>query len=83
MRLTRGLAGAAQRAGIDDLKWHDLRRTCGCRLLQDHEMKMKVVSVWIGHSSVQQTEKAYAFLEVKQLHDSIGVGTKTGTGHAD
>jgi integrase len=35
-QLNKGLAGAIKRAGIDTLTWHDLRRACGCRLLQDH-----------------------------------------------
>ncbi len=43
-KLTRGLAGAANRAGIKDLRWHDLRRTCGCRLLQDHGLDIFRVS---------------------------------------
>lgn len=56
---------------IPDLIWHDLRRTCGCRLLQVWKMSMEEVSKWLGHSSVTQTEKVYAFLEVKQLHDAV------------
>lgn len=81
---TRGLAGAAKRALITDLKWHDLRRTCGCRLLQDHKMKLEDVRDWLGHSSVAQTERAYAFLTVDQLHEAVGTpGTKSGTGRAD
>lgn len=79
----KGLAGAAGRAGITDLTWHDLRRTCGCRLLQDHGLKMKHVSEWLGHSSVAQTERAYAFLEVDQLHEAVGTDIETVIGSAD
>jgi integrase len=57
---------------IPDLIWHDLRRTCGCRLLQDMGLSMEQVSKWLGHSSVKVTEKAYAFLEVKHLHEAAG-----------
>jgi integrase len=57
---------------IPDLIWHDLRRTCGCRLLQDYGLSMEAVSKWLGHSCVQLTEKTYAFLEVKHLHDAVG-----------
>jgi len=57
---------------IPDLTWHDLRRTCGCRLLQDHKMSMEAVSKWLGHSSIQVTEKAYAFLETRHLHEAVG-----------
>lgn len=59
---------------IPDLIWHDLRRTCGCRLLQDHKLPIEQVSRWLGHSSTQITERAYAFLDVRHLHASVGTG---------
>lgn len=58
-------------AGLKDVEWHDLRRTCGCRLLQDHKMSMERVSRWLGHSSVKVTEKHYAFLRVEDLEAAI------------
>lgn len=69
--MDRGLKAAAKRAGIKDLRWHDLRRTCGCRLLQDEGFSMDKVSKWLGHSSVKVTERIYAFLEVEQLHRAV------------
>lgn len=57
---------------IHDVRWHDLRRTCGCRLLQDFKLSMERVSKWLGHSSITQTERAYAFLEVRHLHEAVG-----------
>lgn len=66
-----GLQKAAKRAGIEDLRWHDLRRTCGCRLLQDDEFQMHEVSQWLGHSTVTVTEKHYAFLKKDQLHTAL------------
>ncbi len=81
---TRGLSGAAKRALVPDLKWHDLRKTCGCRLLQDRGMPLEEVRDWLGHQTIAQTERAYAFLSVDALHERVGTpGTKTGTGHAD
>jgi len=90
---TRGLAGALRRANtgllkedttatpMEHLQWHDLRRTCGCRLLQDHEnMSLDKIRDWLGHSSVKMTERAYAFLRIDNLQDAV---TKTVTGHAD
>lgn len=82
-KLTRGLAGAAKRAGLKDIRWHDLRRTCGCRLLQDHGLSIERVSKWLGHQSIAQTQRAYAFLEVDDLHRAVRAGTKAGTGRAD
>jgi integrase/recombinase XerD len=75
----RGLAGAAKRAGIKDLRWHDLRRTCGCRLIQDHNADLFHVSRWLGHTSTQMTERAYAFLRVQDLHGIIRPTTKSTT----
>lgn len=63
----KGLAAACRRARIADLTWHDLRRTCGCRLLQDHGASMLEVSKWLGHSNMAVTEKHYAFLRQDQL----------------
>lgn len=65
-RFTRGLAGAARRAKIKDLKWHDLRTTYGSWELQ-RGVPIKVVSVCLGHSSVVVTERHYAFLNLESI----------------
>ena len=82
-KLTRGLAGACRRAGIKDLKWHDLRRTCGCRLLQDHGLDIFKVRDWLGHKSVAVTERSYSFLGDETIREALRVGTIMGTGAAD
>lgn len=71
LTMDRGLKAAARRACIPDVRWHDLRRTCGCRLLQDHGLSIEKVSKWLGHSSIAVTERAYAFLNVEHLHKAI------------
>lgn len=81
--MEKGLKAAARRAGIADLRWHDLRRTCGCRLLQDHHLSMEQVRDWLGHSSVTTTEKSYAFLTVDDLHHAVGTGTARAPRKAD
>lgn len=81
--MTKGLKGAARRAGIHDLRWHDLRRTCGCRLLQDRGLSTEQVRDWLGHSSVMTTEKAYAFLTIDDLHRAVGTGTKRHSGRSN
>jgi integrase len=78
-QLNKGLAGAIKRAGIEPLTWHDLRRTCGCRLLQDHRLSMEMVSRWLGHSSVLVTERTYAFLETEHLHAAIAGTPKSAS----
>jgi len=65
------LQKAARHAGVEKLRWHDLRRTCGCRLLQDHKMPMQEVCLWLGHSSIKVTERHYAFLQSQQLHATL------------
>ena len=66
------LQGACKRAGITEhVEWHDLRRTCGCRLLQDRGFSMEVVSKWLGHSSIVVTERHYAFLGKADLHKAV------------
>lgn len=74
------LKTAAKAAKLKDLRWHDLRRTCGCRLLQDHGKEMSRVALWLGHHSVTVTEKHYAFLEFDSLHSD---STKMGTASED
>ena len=74
--LKKGLQGAARRAGIEGIRWHDLRRTCGCRLLQEYKVDLYLVRKWLGHKSVTMTERAYAFLEIDDLHDAIKDGPR-------
>jgi integrase len=68
-QMNKGLHAAARRAGIAWVRWHDLRRTCGCRLLQDRGLSMEAVALWLGHSSVTVTEKTYAFLDYETMRD--------------
>jgi integrase len=56
---------------IPHVEWHDLRRTCGCRLLQDRGFSMEEVSKWLGHSSVVVTERHYAFLGIDHLQEAV------------
>jgi integrase/recombinase XerD len=77
--LKRSFASAARRAGIQNLRWHDLRRTCGCRLIQEYGLDLYKVSRWLGHKTVAVTERAYAFLRIDDLHAAIRLGTKPGT----
>lgn len=66
-----GILAAAKRAGIEDFTEHDLRRTCGCRLLQKHKRSMVEVSKFLGHSSIKVTERTYAFLEEEALDEIV------------
>lgn len=70
--INKAVQRIARAAGIVDLHIHDLRRTCGCRLLQDWRLPMEKVSKWLGHASTEITEKRYAFLKVENLQEAIG-----------
>jgi integrase len=77
---SKGLEAARRRSGTAAVRWHDLRRTAGCRWLQCDGKTIHDVSVLLGHSSVSVTEKHYAFVNEQALAESLG-GTKTGTDH--
>jgi integrase len=83
VHMIKGLKAAARRAGIKNLRWHDLRRTAGCRWLQRDRRSIEEVSVLLGHSSIKVTEDAYAFLEAEAVAKSVSGRTKAGTGTTD
>lgn len=70
--INKAVQRIARSAGITDIHVHDLRRTCGCRLLQDWKVPMAQVSKWLGHGSIEITERRYAFLKVENLQEAIG-----------
>lgn len=70
-QMYRQLQRMAETIKLKDIEWHDLRRTTGVRLLRDHHMGMERVSLWLGHSSINVTEKVYAFLSVDDLHKAV------------
>jgi integrase len=69
--LYESLQKACRRAGVARASWHDLRRTCGCRLLQEHGLSLQEVSLWLGHADVRITQQRYAFLRIDELHRAI------------
>jgi integrase len=79
LQMNKGFKGAMRRAGLKDLRWHDLRRTAGCRWLQRDGRTMAEVSMLLGHSSVSVTEQRYAFLEGEAVAESVAGRTLPGT----
>jgi integrase len=78
VQMNKALKAAMRRAGITGFRWHDLRRTAGCRWLQRDGKSMAEVSMLLGHSSVTVTENRYAFLDADAVAESFG-RTKAGT----
>lgn len=60
-----------EKVGIEDFEFHDLRRTCGVRLIRDHGFSLERVSLWLGHNNINITEKVYAFLSIDDLHKAV------------
>lgn len=71
VNMVKGIKAAARRAGLKDLRWHDLRRTAGCRWLQRDRRSMAEVAAMLGHSSIIVTERCYAFLNAETVAQSI------------
>jgi integrase len=70
LTMEKGIKAAVRRAGLKDVRWHDLRRTAGCRWLQAGRSMLEV-SVLLGHSSVAVTEKHYAFLDGERVAEDV------------
>lgn len=58
----KGFNAICAKARVEDFHWHDMRRTRGCRMLQDEGATMKEVQTWLGHDTLAITERHYAFL---------------------
>ena len=58
---------ACNRAGIEDLRLHDLRHTYASRLVREGVSLLKVARL-LGHRSTRMTER-YAHLQPSDLHD--------------
>jgi len=71
LRMNKGLEGAVRRAKIPHVRWHDLRRTAGCRWLQRDKRSLEEVAKMLGHGAKSVTEKAYAFLDDEKVASEI------------
>lgn len=83
LQMNKGFKAAIRRAAIADARWHDLRRTTGCRWLQRDRRSMAEVSGLLGHSSISVTENHYAFMDLESVAEAMGTRTKTDTRTAD
>lgn len=67
-----GFASACKRAGLENVKPHDLRRTCASQLVQAG-VSIQAVSNLLRHSNINITDKVYAHLSVEHLRDATRV----------
>lgn len=59
-RLKRRLHAACRRAGVAEVRWHDLRHSFASQLVSAG-VSLRQVQAWLGHSTVAMTER-YAHL---------------------
>lgn len=69
--LSRGLRPALARAGLRQLRFHDLRHTCASLLLHQGE-SVKAVQQQLGHASASTTLNVYTHV-MPSVHNGIGV----------
>lgn len=79
--MQKGFQSACKRAGIDQLRVHDLRHTCASWMVQQGASMMEVRDV-LGHSSIEMTER-YAHLAPERLKSAVGVLDRLRSGYVD
>lgn len=67
-----GFASACKRAGLENVKPHDLRRTFASLLVQSG-VSIQAVSNLLRHSNINITDKVYAHLSVEHLREATRV----------
>ncbi len=63
-----------KRAELGHIRVHDLRHTC-CTLFMENGAKLSTVSKFLGHSSVQVTERIYTHLHDNITDEMYSIGT--------
>ena len=68
--LKTGFRRGREKAGMPEVNFHDLRRSCGTLMVQAG-VDLYVVSKVLGHSSTAVTQTRYAHLQVDTLRDGL------------
>ncbi len=64
-----------KKLGMRRIRFHDLRHTCASLLLAS-ETNMKVIQLWMGHSSMKTTADIYAHLDMSAKNTAAEALTK-------
>jgi integrase len=75
-RMVKAFSTAKRNAGIEDLRWHDLRRTAGRRWLANGR-SIDDVSAILGHATVAITQRSYAFLDQEKAAQKAAQDKRT------
>jgi integrase/recombinase XerD len=68
--VSRMFKSASKKAGLENLRFHDLRHTFAQRLISRGESLYKVSKI-LGHSSVVVTEQHYGHLGMMDLKTAV------------
>jgi len=68
---SKHFAKVAERAGVPDITFHDLRRHVGTALINGGE-RLEVVSKLLGHATVAVTQRSYAHLATDATRAAFG-----------
>ena len=80
--ISRGFRSACRRAGLEDMRFHDLRHTFGSWAVQSGADLYRISRI-LGHSTLQMTSR-YAHLATEHLHEVVNkVATPMATEHSD
>lgn len=63
---------ARDRAEVEDLIWHDLRKTCGQRMLEAGAT-MEAVQAQLGHERTETTQKSYTMPSVSLAKQGVAL----------
>lgn len=68
--LKTGFRRARIAAGMPNVQYRDLRRSCGTMLVQ-LGVPLHIIAAILGHSSVKVTERVYAHLAPRQVYEGL------------
>ena len=71
-----------QRYNLRKIRFHDLRHTCASLLLSK-SVNMKVIQMWLGHSSMKTTSDIYAHLDISAKDEAAAIIEKLLRIHED
>lgn len=74
---SKHFAHVAERAGVPDITFHDLRRHVGTLLINSGE-RLEVVSKLLGHSNVAVTQRSYAHLATEATRGAFNKLAEVG-----
>jgi integrase len=76
-RASKLMARAARRAGLEDLRFHDLRHEATSRLFEDTDLDVMEIKGITGHKSMQMLAR-YAHLRAGRLAERLAGSSRIG-----